>query len=302
MNKVRLGYIGCGLVVKDHHWPALSQLSDKFEVLGVVSRNVENAKLFSNICGAKYYYDDYKCLLDNSEVEAVVISYPFELNYEITKAALKAGKHVFIEKPLAPTLKEAREMVEWADSSCLVVMLMENYRYREAFTQAGRYMQEGIIGKPHTMLFSVIENFERNQKWLKNSNWRFNCVGGIMLDKEIHFCAVMRTILGEIKSAIGFAGLSRKDIGVLDYVTLHMLFENGAIGTMYDVASVEGYSRNDIVITGSEGTMIIDSRGEPETEFEVLTINQTSGKKIRKYFKDDKFYSFIREFDDFYNV
>jgi predicted dehydrogenase len=290
-----LGFIGSGLVAQDLHWPALARMTDRFEIIGVSSRNAEKAKGFAQLCGAGNYHTDYHDLLANKDVEAVVIAYPFEMNHLITKEALEAEKHVLVEKPLAANMKEAKEMVEWEKTVPRVTMLAENFRYHSLFEKARKYINEGIIGKPHTLLYTAISNFDRDRKWLVDSKWRFNCVGGIMLDKEVHYFALMRMLLGEVKSAIGYAGCAREDIGNTDYVTLHVVFENGAIGTMYDIASVEGYNRNDVVIIGSKGTMLIES------DMETLTINESSGNSIRYIIKNDKTESYVREFSDFYN-
>jgi predicted dehydrogenase len=295
MDKIRLGFIGSGLVARDLHWPALAKMTDKFEIVGVSSRNVEKARGFAQLCGAANYHTDYHDLLASKDVEAVVIAYPFEMNHLITREALEAGKHVLVEKPLAASMREAKEMVEWEKTVPLVTMTAENFRYHSLFEKARNYIDAGIIGKPHALLYTSISNFDRDRKWLVDSKWRFDCVGGIMLDKEVHYFAMMRMLLGEVKSAIGYAGRAREDIGNTDYVTLHVVFENGAIGTMYDIASVEGYNRNDVVIAGSKGTMLFES------DMESLTINESSGNSIRHIMKNDKNESYVREFSDFYD-
>jgi predicted dehydrogenase len=296
MNKVGLGFIGCGLVVRDLHWPALTRMGDKFKIVDVASRNEEKAKAFAHMSGSETYHTDYHDVLKNPDVEAVVVSYPFEMNHRITKEALESGKHVLVEKPMAANIIEAKEMVEWEKTYSLVTMIAENFRYRETFTQAKKYIDGGAIGRPCTMLYSIILNFGRDLKWLVDSKWRLNCIGGIMLDKEVHFLAGMRLLLGEIKSAVGFAGRARDNIGPLDYVSFHGVFENGAIATMYDVASVEGCNRNDIIITGTEGTMII------EPDMNTVAINHVSGNKEKYLFDNDNTLCYIREFDDFYNA
>ncbi|MDR1587877.1 MAG: hypothetical protein LBS57_10510, partial [Treponema sp.] len=103
---------------------------------------------------------------------------------------------------------------------------------------------------------------------------------------------------GEAKSAIGYTGHSRDDIGPNDYVVLQILFENGGIGTMYDVSSVEGYNRNDIVITGSDGTMVLN----PPLGGDSLTVTDRYGNSVCHHFKNDYYLSFIREFEDFYHA
>jgi predicted dehydrogenase len=99
MASIKLGIIGCGIVARDLHWPVINQLREKFIIAHVSSRSEAKAREFASLTGAMRYSTDYHKLLKDEEVEAVVIAYPFKMNYEITKAALEAGKHVLVEKP-----------------------------------------------------------------------------------------------------------------------------------------------------------------------------------------------------------
>ena len=111
MNKIKLGIIGCGIATKELHWPALQKLKDKFEITMVCNHTEPKAKDFARIVGGVPYVLDYRELLQNSNVEAVDIILPIHLNYQVTKDALEAGKHVIVEKPIAANLEQAKEML-----------------------------------------------------------------------------------------------------------------------------------------------------------------------------------------------
>ena len=111
MRKIGLGLIGAGICIQDLYWPELQKMTDKFTIVAVSGSGSERGRKFANMVGAKNYYTDYRELLNDKEVEAVCIAYPFAMNYEIVCAAIEAGKHLMVEKPMATNLKEAQEML-----------------------------------------------------------------------------------------------------------------------------------------------------------------------------------------------
>src|SRR5262249_5785046 len=103
---IRLGVIGTGAVVQRHHWPALQQLAGQIRVFAVASRNPENARRFARQSGAARVYEDYRRLLEDDEVDAVLTAVPIDLNGPVLLDAIRADKHVIAEKPLAATPRE----------------------------------------------------------------------------------------------------------------------------------------------------------------------------------------------------
>jgi predicted dehydrogenase len=270
-------------------------MPDKFKIAAASSRNIKKAKEFAELSGAEKYSENYLDVLSDLNVDAVVVTYPFTENYRITKDVLSAGKHVMIEKPIAGTIQEAKEMAEWGKGSKLVTMLAENHRYLMSFMTARKYIDEGKIGKPCVLVYSNISNYSETSKWLTETTWRLKSPGGIMLDKEVHYFASMRMLLGDIKSVAGYTGSSRPEKGPIDYASISLVFENGAIGTLHDFASIEGFKRKDAVIIGTKGTLFFGDN------FESLTITETSGNMITEEFKDDINNSYILEFEDYHH-
>ena len=232
MEKVRLGYIGCGICARDLHWPALQQLKDRFEIVNVCSRTAAKAEAFAGLVDAPRFCTQVEALLADAEVEAVVINYPFEQNCALTQAAIAAGKHVLVEKPMAGDMEQAREMLALEQPGGPVTMIAENFYYRKSVLTAADWIQAGKIGAPTAALVQVLSHFPRDAKWLVESDWRRDCVGGIMLDRDVHWFAAIRTLFGEVRSAVGYQRTIRGDVGPAEQVSLHMIFENGAMGTV----------------------------------------------------------------------
>ena len=245
--------------------------------------------------GSPRFCTDAEQLLADSDVDAVVINYPFEMNYELCKKALKAGKHIIVEKPMARDMQEAAAMVELEEQTSLTTMIAENFRYRKSITTARDYIQQGVIGRPAAALVRVLSHFPRDAKWLVESSWRLNCVGGIMLDRDVHWFACMRELFGDVRHAVGYQRKIREDIGPVDQVSLHMVFENGAMGTFTDIASLVGLEEMPFVLVGSEGTITIK-------DFSNVTVENQSGFKEVISFPDGDGSGYVEEFEDFYTA
>ena len=105
-GRVRLGLIGAGSFLKGSHLPALNALSDRYAIRAVASRTGHNAQETARATGAAYGTTDVDALLGDEEVDAVLIATRHHLHADLALRALRAGKHVLVEKPLALTRAE----------------------------------------------------------------------------------------------------------------------------------------------------------------------------------------------------
>ena len=277
------------------HWPALQQLKDRFEIVNVCSRTAAKAEAFAGLVGAPLFCTQVEALLADAEVEAVVINYPFEQNCALTQAAIAAGKHVLVEKPMAGDMEQAREMLALEQPGGPVTMIAENFYYRKSVLTAADWIQAGKIGAPTAALVQVLSHFPRDAKWLVESDWRRDCVGGIMLDRDVHWFAAIRTLFGEVRSAVGYQRTIRGDVGPAEQVSLHMIFENGAMGTFTDIASIVGVQQMPFILVGSEGTITIEN-------FQRVTLQTLAGETQTIEFPEGDGGGYVEEFEDFYRA
>ena len=293
MNAVRLGIIGCGIVARDVHWPVLEQLKEKFAIVHVSSRSEHKAQDFAKLTGAKRYSTDYQELLQDPEVEAVVIAYPFEMNYTITQAALEAGKHVLVEKPVAGTLDEAEKMVRLSEATTLVAAVAENYRYRPIFSRIKAFIEEGRIGKPCKVIWNSFGYLPRDFKYIADSTWRKSSHGGFILDGGVHQMAGLRMIFGNMVKGIAYTTQMQDGVGEPDGITFQFEFENKVSGTYNSYLSIIGYEYKNLLIFGTEGTIIVDNK------FKDVTIATADKREIETIVDDG---GYLGEFEDFYEA
>lgn len=124
--------------------------------------------------GGVPYVLDYHDLLQRADIEAVDIALPIHLNYQVTKDALQAGKHLIVEKPLAANLSEAKMMLNFENKYSLVMMIAENFRYCSIFHRIRNYLQQSKIGKPYAVFWNrfILINLKNNK--YAQTKWRIN--------------------------------------------------------------------------------------------------------------------------------
>ena len=119
-SKVRVGVVGAGMIVNRLHVP--SQNSHPRAVVSTIcSRTQKHAKSVAKTHAIPEVYTDYRVMIEEGKLDAIVIATPDDLHYPMTMAALDAGLHVLCEKPLALTVTQASEMAEKANVTGLKV-------------------------------------------------------------------------------------------------------------------------------------------------------------------------------------
>jgi len=146
MEKLRVGLIGVGRIAKDH----LAGLAkaENAEIFALSSRSREAVAQAAERYHPKVSYQDYRELLRNGDVQAVMICTPNRLHHPMALEALAAGKHVFLEKPMAESLHGACEVALLAAKKGLSVSVCYLSRYMPVFAEARRLVATGAIGRP----------------------------------------------------------------------------------------------------------------------------------------------------------
>jgi predicted dehydrogenase len=127
MDKAKVGVIGCGSVAQIMHLPYLRELSDRFEITALCDISAGVLDAVGRDYGVRHTYTDYRELLDHAEVDAVMVLSQHHAPAAI--AAARAGKHVFVEKPMVVNLDEADELIDTARAAGVQVMVGYMKRY-----------------------------------------------------------------------------------------------------------------------------------------------------------------------------
>ncbi|MBV8564459.1 MAG: Gfo/Idh/MocA family oxidoreductase [Methylobacteriaceae bacterium] len=164
-NRIRVGIVGCGEVAQIIHVPALKELRDLFDITALcdVSRSVLGQVGAS--CPGADLFEDYCKLIAAPTVDAVLVANPDAYHAEVVIAAIKGGKHVLLEKPIAVTLAEADAMLaaEAAAATAVQVGYMRRYApaFLEAVATAAKVRSEIVLARVHDVIgpnATIIDN------------------------------------------------------------------------------------------------------------------------------------------------
>ena len=146
MRKIKWGVMGTAYIFERDVARGMS-LAENCEMTAVAGRNMEKAEVFREKYGFERAYGSYGELLEDPEIEAVYIPLPNTLHHEWTIKALKSGKHVLCEKPLAPNAAQAREMFQTAKENNVLLMEAFAYQHSPYIKEIRKAVERGEIGE-----------------------------------------------------------------------------------------------------------------------------------------------------------
>ena len=268
---IRVAVIGAGFGAAVH-LPAIA-LVPELRAVAVCSRRPERAHSVAQQFGAELATTDFRELVKRPEVEAVIVATPPYLHHTMTLAALDAGKHVLCEKPMAKTFAEARDMVKMAERAGVTAMVNHEFRFVPQRAFVKELIDGGFIGEP----YSVSMTFYRTSlndpsgvpfSWLMEADKAGGMLGAI----GSHHLDSLRWWLGDVKSVSGATSTTVKRrriaesnqqavVDADDTFAVVLRFVNGAIGTVHYSATATHEPGDQIVISGSAGTIVIGNDG-----------------------------------------
>ena len=230
--------------------------SGKLTIVSCFSRSQDKREKFATRYGCRAVRS-YEEILEDKSVEGIVNTTPNAAHLETTLAAAKAGKHVFLDKPIANTIADARALTEACRKAKVVLALGYQRRRETHFRFVKNEIEKGSFGR----LVNAEANISRDRLGkIDLSSWRYTAEGmpgGVMLQIGIHYTDVLEYLLGPVKAVSGrFVRLVLPGDNP-DVASLVLEHENGALSTLnasYASAS-EYYLMN---VYGKEATAYYD--------------------------------------------
>lgn len=291
-NRINLGIIGCGIAARELHLPALRSLTDRFEIKAVCNHTEPKARSFSRLIGGVPFVLDYHDLLARPDIEAVDIVLPIDLNYKVTLDALKAGKHVFLEKPLAANLRDARKLLSLERRHREVTLMAENYRYQAVYRRVAYHITRKAIGKPYAAIWSLFSHLTTKNKYARTL-WRVHhkYPGGFLTDAGVHNMAALRLLFGELTVVDAFAKGINHGIGRTDTLSARFRSAQNTEILFNLYFSTAGHTESSLLIFGTEGTI--------EVRENRISLKRTGNPVRQEAMVDDG--GFKAEFMDFFD-
>jgi predicted dehydrogenase len=300
---IRLGLIGTGLAVEKLHWPALAQLRDRYVISAFSDTSPSQASHFATYSGADVanYVSDYRDLLARDDVDAVLISVPIPMLYQVARESLAAGKHVFCEKPTGTDERQARDFLALTDEyPDRTVLIAENFFYRDDIRLARSLLDDGTIGKLHLMAWRVAIRLVPRAGSFTGTPWRQRPAyrGGVHLDAGIHNIAQIRMLCGDAIRVHAATQRANSTIDGPSVLTLNLEFTSGAIGNYtacYPEIALPSEA-NEMRLYGTEGVMILS--GTPAER--QVTVHRADGSAETHSFRsiDNGYLAELLNFSD----
>jgi predicted dehydrogenase len=256
---LKIGIIGTGVIANEH---ATSIQKDPELTLAAVSE-IDEAKgrafATERACA---FYTDYHAMLQKEDLNVVVVCLPHHLHYSAGMAVLESGRHLFMEKPMANSVRECDELIQKAQAKKVLLMVGQTHQYQPALRKARSLMDEGRIGKLNLIVDAIIlyYNWENRKPWFLDPK---QSGGGPLVNTGPHqldhllYLAQSRPVY--VKAAVKN---NREGVAVESDLMAYIEFENGIAATFLLCQGYVPTAKEILVrLIGTRGMMEINPWG-----------------------------------------
>lgn len=266
MRRLRVAVAGAGYFAR-FHYDAWARLPDA-ELVGLADPDQAKARATAERFAVPATYDTAEALLDAQAPDLLDIVTPPESHAALVAAAAARGIAMVCQKPLAPTLDEARALVETAEAAGVPLIVHENFRFQPWHRHARALIDAGRLGTPHALSFRLRPGDGQGADAYRDRQPYFQTMARFLIHETgVHFVDVFRFLFGEIVAVT--ARLSRLNPAIAGEDAGYVIFEfaSGA-GGLFDGNRLNDHGADDCRLTmgemhaeGSEGVLRLDGDG-----------------------------------------
>ena len=242
-DKVGVAVVGVGFVGGQAHTPSFKKIEGS-ELVALCARTEKRVKPLAEKYDVKYYLD-YDKLLEDPKVHAVVLAVPTPVHFNAAMKAIKKGKHVLCEMPMAPTIDQVKELQKAAEEAGVILMPVLNFRFAPIYDKTKEMIKSGAIGKPIAIHFrEFIPAMSIADQWPAGSwAWNIEISGGYPdFTLSVWSIDMIRWMFeSEIENVEWMSNYPKfeKYGGILGYNTMGLIkLSNGIVGSLHYSASV----------------------------------------------------------------
>lgn len=255
MKKVKIAVIGVKGVGK-YHLKLIIQ-HDKAELIAICDIDKDSMNEYSNLLDVKKY-TDYQIMISENSLDAVFICTPHNLHFNIAKYCLESAINVFIEKPLANTVKEADELIRTAEEKNLALCVGHQYRSHRSSQIMKNMIESGRIGNLMRILWSWSsfrpEIYYENKPW--HATWQ-ESGAGVLMNQVSHDIDLICWLAGKPIEVCAMMGNQIHNAEIEDIACANILFENGVFGSFqFTINQPEAFSIRQVV--GDRGAIFFE--------------------------------------------
>lgn len=265
-NKIGFGIVGIG-VISVTHAAALAALDDAC-LVACFNKNMEKAQKWADAHDCKAY-DDYAAMLADPDIDAVCICTPSGSHLEPALQAIRAGKHVLIEKPMEITEERVQALTDEAKKYNVVICGIFQSRFMDAAKLLKSAIDEGRFGT--LTLADAQFKWFRKQEYYDSGAWRGTWDidgGGVFMQQGIHAIDLLIYLMGDAEEVSAYtATRAHERIEVEDVAVATVRFKSGALGIIEGTTGAYPGSLKRIEICGSRGQVVLEEDSITKWEF-----------------------------------
>jgi predicted dehydrogenase len=244
MRPLKLGILGTGIAANKLYLPAFKALGRDIELLACANRTRSKALAFAKAAGVAKVLDSGDDLLAQPDIEAVLISLPIDQQPAWVLKALRAGKHVLSEKPMAPDLAAGRALLRSAapyQRQGLKWLVGENFHFMRQAGQLQAWLEAGALGDVRLVEAHQMGLMDASSPYFHTA-WRTSprFVGGFVVDGGVHLANILRRSFGLPVEVKRLTGGFNPALPPLDTVVASLRFASGALGQWTSCFSAAG--------------------------------------------------------------
>lgn len=246
---VRVGLLGCGRIAQFFHLSILAG-QPGVELTALAEFDPKLREQAQAKAPSAKAYDDYRALLADPNVDAVVICLPTGMHAQAAIDAFAAGKHVYLEKPVGITMDEAAAVLEAQRGSGKTGMIGFNYRFHPRHLELKKRIQAGEIGN----VVAVRSSFCAAKRPLPGWKQKRETGGGVLLDLGTHHADLARFLFD--REVVAASGSVRQTVYEGDTATMRMTLDSGLVWD--GVFTSQGSDTDTIEVIGDQGMLRLD--------------------------------------------
>ena len=291
---IRIGIVGAGRIGLVHAESVTYHIPEA-QVVMVTDVVLDNARKLAERFGVPKYSADYMDLINDPDIDAVLVCSPTPTHADISIAAMKAGKHVFCEKPVHTSLDKIKEVAQVAKETGRKLQIGFNRRFDHNHKAVQRAVKEGKLGNVEIIKITSRDPEPPSPEYAASS-------GGLYIDMMIHVFDMAMFLAGSDVKEVYAMGTSLVDkrigeAGDVDTAIVTLTFENGALGVIDNSRrAAYGYDQR-VEVFGSLGMAADENDGDSTVK--ISTAGGVVGEKPQFFFLERYMASFTDEMKQF---
>lgn len=268
-SNLNFALVGCGRIGRRH----AEQITKYAKLSAVCDIRLERAEKFAMDFNSPFFLDIDSMLSSSCKIDVVSVCTPNGLHAQHSISALKARKHVLVEKPMAISVKDCEDMIKFAENFNKRLFVVKQNRFNPPIQALKRVIEDGRLGKILSVHLNCFWN--RDQDYYLSSDWKGtkSMDGGTLFTQFSHFIDLFYWMFGDIKEAKSFITNSNHE-GIIEFEdsgVVILKFEKDVIGSInYSVNSYKQNMEGSITVFGENGTVKVGGQYLNVLEYQLI--------------------------------